>query len=68
VCEILTTEANSLPYFQAAWMKMQLTGKATGNMHGIVDKASLTARGLTAQQATALWLEYRITPVLVFWT
>ena len=24
VCEILTTEANSLPYFQAAWMKRQL--------------------------------------------
>jgi hypothetical protein len=54
VCEILTTEANSLPYFQAAWMKRQLTGKATGNMHGIVDKATLAARGLTAQQATAL--------------
>jgi hypothetical protein len=54
LCEILTTEANNLTYFQAAWMKRQLTGKATGNMHGVVDKATLATRGLTPQQATAL--------------
>jgi hypothetical protein len=54
LCEILTTEANNLTYFQAAWMKRQLTGKATGNMHGVFDKAALATRGLTPQQATAL--------------
>jgi hypothetical protein len=54
LCEILTTEANNLTYFQAAWMKRQLTGKTTGNMHGAVDKATLATRGLTPQQATAL--------------
>ena len=30
----------SILHFQAAWIKRQLTGKATANMHGIVDKAT----------------------------